>query len=132
MTKQRTSGIWTRISGDRTVAMAVGAPVGVRGRWAEPAREVSVAADPDPTSALHNLAASYQDSGNNAQAEPLYRRVLAMTESALGPDHPIVAGSLHNLAALYQARGELARAEPLCRRALSIREDALGPDHPAV
>jgi CHAT domain-containing protein len=35
-------------------------------------------------------------------AEPLYKRSLAIYEKALGPDHPDVAGSLNGLAWLYQ------------------------------
>ncbi|MEN0064876.1 MAG: tetratricopeptide repeat protein [Myxococcota bacterium] len=33
-----------------------------------------------------------------AEAEPLYRRALALTEAALGPDHPSVGTPLNNLA----------------------------------
>jgi len=38
--------------------------------------------------------------GNYAEAEPLYRRALAIVEKALGPEHPNVAASLNNLAEL--------------------------------
>jgi len=65
-----------------------------------------------------------------AEAEPLYRRALAIWEAALGPDHPDTATILNNLALLYHAQGQYAAAEPLWRRALAIREQALGPDHP--
>jgi tetratricopeptide (TPR) repeat protein len=68
--------------------------------------------------------------GRNAEAEPLYKRALAITETALGPNHPEVGTRLHNLAALYQNQGRYAEAEPLCRRSLAICEMALGPDHP--
>jgi CHAT domain-containing protein len=57
---------------------------------------------------------------------------LAIREKALGPEHPMVAGSLNTLALLYYSLGDYARAEPLCKRSLAIREKALGPDHPAV
>jgi hypothetical protein len=43
-----------------------------------------------------------------ADAEPLYKRSLAINERALGPDHPDVALSLNNLAQLYQAQGRYA------------------------
>ena len=65
-----------------------------------------------------------------AEAEPLFRRALAIREAALGPDHPDTATSLNNLAVLLRAQGRYAEAEPLLRRALAIREAALGPDHP--
>lgn len=36
--------------------------------------------------------------GNYAEAEPLYRRSLAISEKALGPDHPEITSALNNLA----------------------------------
>ncbi|MGA8347256.1 MAG: tetratricopeptide repeat protein, partial [Isosphaeraceae bacterium] len=65
-----------------------------------------------------------------AEAEPLYRRALAIDERSYGPDHPTVA--LNNLAVLLQATNRLAEAEPLYRRALAIDERSYGPDHPTV
>jgi len=70
--------------------------------------------------------------GRYAEAEPLYQRALAISEKALGPEHPNVANSLNNLAALYRGQGKYAEAEPLYQRALAIREKALGPEHPDV
>ena len=81
---------------------------------------------------LNNLAALYSDQGRYAEAEPLYKRALAICEKALGPDHPDVGSSLNNLAALYRDQGRYAEAEPLFKRSLAIREKALGPDHPDV
>ena len=40
---------------------------------------------------LNNLAALYADTGQYAQAEPLYRRALAIQEKALGPEPPDAA-----------------------------------------
>ncbi len=40
---------------------------------------------------------------DRADAEPLYKRALAIWEKALGPEHPHVAASLNNLAELYRA-----------------------------
>ena len=51
---------------------------------------------------LNNLAVLYDSQGQYAQAEPLYRRALAIWERAIGPDHPDVATSLENMAALYR------------------------------
>ena len=65
-------------------------------------------------------------------AEPLYKRSLAIYEKALGPDHPDVALSLNNLAELYRTQGRDADAEPLIKRSLAIREKTLGPNHPDV
>jgi tetratricopeptide (TPR) repeat protein len=81
---------------------------------------------------LNDLAAVYYNQGKYAQAEPLYKRALAIKEKALGPEHPVVATSLNNLAALYDTQGKYAQAEPLYKRALAILEKALGPEHPHV
>ena len=70
--------------------------------------------------------------GRYDEAEPLYRRALAIGEKALGPNHPDVAKSLNNLALLLQAQGNYRDAEPLYRRALAIDEKALDPNHPNV
>lgn len=40
---------------------------------------------------LKNLARTYDEQGQYAQAEPLCKRSLAIREKALGPDHPDVA-----------------------------------------
>ena len=74
----------------------------------------------------------YNIQGRYADAEPLYRRSLAIKEKALGPDHPHVATSVSNLAELYRNQGRYVDAEPLFRRSLAIREKSLGPDHPDV
>ena len=63
-------------------------------------------------------------------AERLVRRVLAIREKALGPEHPDTAESLNHLASLLRVQGDLAAARPLFERALAIREKALGPEHP--
>ena len=67
-----------------------------------------------------------------AQAEPLYRRALAVCEKNLGPNHSHVASALNNLAQLLKATSRLAEAEPLMRRALAIDEESFGPGHPQV
>ena len=81
--------------------------------------------------ALNNLAVLYDNQGRYAEAEPLYKRSLAIREKALGPDHPDVATALNNLAELYTTRA----ATPRPSRSTSGRwrsEKALGPDHPDV
>ena len=68
----------------------------------------------------------YDNQGRYADAEPLYKRALAVREKTLGPDHPDVAQTLNNLALLYYNQGRYAEAEPLYKRALAIYEKALG------
>jgi tetratricopeptide (TPR) repeat protein len=75
---------------------------------------------------------SYYTSFRCADAEPLYKRSLAIKEKVLGPDHPFVATALNDLAALHADQGHYADAEPLFKRSLAILEKALGPGHPDV
>ena len=67
---------------------------------------------------------------SGTEIENLYRRALAIQESALGPDHPALANTLNNLGALLDQRSEHSESEPLQRRALAILEKSLGPLHP--
>ena len=47
---------------------------------------------------LNSLAGLYDTQGKYAEAEPLYRRALAIAEKALGPEHPDLATDLQNYA----------------------------------
>jgi tetratricopeptide (TPR) repeat protein len=57
-------------------------------------------------------------------------RALAITEAALGPDHPEVARTLTSLGNVLGDQGDLEEARRLHERALAIFEAAYGPDHP--
>lgn len=99
----------------------------------------SVTADPsqlrDPPKIARDLssrALELQATTRLAEAEPLFRRALAIDETDLGPAHPEVAHDLDNLASLLRQMGRYGEAEPLLRRALSIDEASLGKDHPTV
>jgi tetratricopeptide (TPR) repeat protein len=81
---------------------------------------------------LLNLARFYADHGNSAQAEPLYRRALAIDEKALSHDTPQFATDLNNLASASTDVGNYAVAEALYKRALQIQLRALGPENPDV
>jgi hypothetical protein len=52
-----------------------------------------------------------KNSERHADAIPLQQRLLAITEMALGPDHPDVPQSLNNLGRLYGRQGRYADAE---------------------
>ena len=58
--------------------------------------------------------------GRYAEAEPLYRRSLAIWEKQLGRDHPDVATSLNNLAGLSAAQGRWAEAAESIDRARRV------------
>jgi tetratricopeptide (TPR) repeat protein len=70
----------------------------------------------DVANSLASLAALYSDQGRYADAEPFYKRSLAIAEKALGPDDPDVAAFLNHLADLYHNQGRYAEAEPLYKR----------------
>jgi len=88
--------------------------------------------DPRLRLTLNRFAETYQVQAKYTEAEPLYKRLLAMDENALGPRHPSVAASLNNLANNYRLLGKYAEAESLYKRALEIWVKILGPKHPLV
>ena len=94
------------------------------------AREQIRPAHRDVAAALNNLAEIYGHQGNDADAEPLLKRAIAILDKAVGLDSSEAAPELNNLAALYQRQERYAEAEPLFKRALAIREKSLGRDHP--
>jgi len=77
---------------------------------------------PTVAASLNNLAGLLQATNRLSEAEPLYRRALAILEKSYGPDHPVVATNLNNLALLLRATNRLSEAESLYRRALAILE----------
>ncbi len=56
---------------------------------------------------FNKLALLYDTQGRYAEAEPLIKRSLAISEKALGPEHPDVARSLENYAGLRHASGRI-------------------------
>ena len=70
---------------------------------------------------LANLAELYRTQGKYAEAEPLYRRSLAIWEKSLGSEHSHVATSLENYAALLRQTARADQAEKLEARAKAIR-----------
>jgi tetratricopeptide (TPR) repeat protein len=68
--------------------------------------------------------------GQYWEAEPFWKRYLAICEQVLGPEHLETLGSLNNLAGLYWNQGQYEQAEPLYQLALSTHERVLGPNHP--
>jgi tetratricopeptide (TPR) repeat protein len=101
------------------------------------ARAIAAFADkqdlPEPTARLMNdVGLLLMQKAQFAEAEPLFRRALAIDERRYGRDHPNVATRLNNLAQLLQDTNRLTEAEPLMRRALAIDERSFGPDHASV
>jgi tetratricopeptide (TPR) repeat protein len=59
--------------------------------------------DPDTAGSLNNLAGLYHNQGKYAEAEPLYRRALAICERTLGSEHPTTRTIQANYIALLKA-----------------------------
>jgi hypothetical protein len=53
--------------------------------------EYFMVGDRSVAQSLNNLAELYRRLGRSADAEPLYKRSLAIREKVLGPDHPDIA-----------------------------------------
>jgi hypothetical protein len=62
-----------------------------------------------------------QAAGRFGEAEPLYRRALAILENDLRPDHPAVVTTLENMASRYNSMGKPSQARELLFRAEQIR-----------
>ena len=75
---------------------------------------------------LHNLADLYRAQGKYADAEPMYKRALAIWENALGSEHHFVATGLEAYAALLREIGQNAQADKLEARAKTIRSKHAG------
>ncbi len=67
------------------------------------------------------MASLYYLQGNYAEAEPLYKRALAILEKTLGSEHPRVATALKNYAALLRETGRSDEAAKMEARAKAIR-----------
>src|SRR5205807_9145609 len=81
--------------------------------------------------ALNNLAGHHNAAGNYAEAEPLFRRAIAILEKVRDPNYHELALPLNNLALLLAWTGRGKEAEPLFRRSMAILA-AVSPDHPTL
>ena len=81
-------------------------------------------------SRLNNLAQMLKETGKTAEAEPLFREALSLSEKLYGPQDRRVAECLHNLSALLFAQRRYRDAEGLLRQAIAIEDKILPADHP--
>jgi serine/threonine-protein kinase len=79
-----------------------------------------------------NSLASLLSGRGDAQAEGLYRRALAIRQSATSAENPQVADQKHRLARELARQGRLSEAESLVRQALDLSTRTLGARHPVV
>jgi tetratricopeptide (TPR) repeat protein len=75
----------------------------------------------DTAQSLNNLARLYYEQGKYAEAEPLYKRSLAIVEKALGYKHPNLFTVLMNYADLLRKMSRGAEAAKLEARAAKIQ-----------
>jgi tetratricopeptide (TPR) repeat protein len=99
-------------------AMTIGERLGVSG--------------PATATTLNELAEALRENGRFEDAEPLYRRALAIREQAFGPRSVEAAHSQNNLGLLLRARGQNDEAAAKFADAVAIWKQALGPRHPQV
>lgn len=90
--------------------------------------------DEGTAKALLDLALAHRKQGDNAAAQPLLTRALAIYDRAKAPDPIALATVLNSLGAIYHEQNNPREARPLLQRALSITEAYFktNPDHPAV
>ena len=69
---------------------------------------------------LNDAAVRFQAEGKYAEADDYYKESIAIWESTLGPEHPLVAQSLSNRASLYRLMGAFDEAERIFQIALRI------------
>jgi CHAT domain-containing protein len=62
-------------------------------------------------------------------AEPLYKRAIAIRENQFGHDHPEAAKSRAHLGHLYRDVGRHTEAESILKSALAVYDKRLDPDH---
>ena len=87
------------------------------------------AEDDDRLRAQNAIAGAYKQAGRFAEAETLYRDVLATYRRVDGPNHEntlVVAGNLGNVLLL---QGKHSTAEAVYRDTLERQRAALGPEH---
>ena len=73
---------------------------------------------------------NYVDSSMLLRALRPFQEALKLSETALGPNHPLTIASMARLAWLYSLLGSFDQALPLAQQALQRSEKALGPEHP--
>ncbi len=78
------------------------------------------------TEQLSRSALARQQQGHPDEAAEMYRRVVDVRESLLGPYHKDVAAALNNLGVALRLAGRPAEADPVFRRALEITEGSAG------
>jgi serine/threonine-protein kinase len=77
---------------------------------------------------LNNLASAYEDMGDYAAAEPMFRRSLQLRRAGQDPDSPLIANAEYNLARLLLKQGRLDEAREHDAQAVAIYRKRHGED----
>jgi tetratricopeptide (TPR) repeat protein/tRNA A-37 threonylcarbamoyl transferase component Bud32 len=83
---------------------------------------------PDYLTVQDRVATVYQEQGKYAEAEPLFRQVLATRTAQLGSDNAETLTSMNNLAILYRLQGRYTEAEQLLQTVAEARAAHLAAD----
>ena len=99
---------WEKENTAGSKAAAQGNTVEAERQFTAALHEAGKSGEPDLrlATSLSNLAAVYQDNGEYALAEQLYRRALAIEQEILLPGDPVLTDTLSNLAAVQLAAGK--------------------------
>ncbi len=81
---------------------------------------------------LHNLGTLRWIRSEYREALELFQEALALRESLLSAEHPLLGSSLSTIGTTYHLLGETRRAIEHADRALAIFERVFGPSHPNV
>ncbi|GAB4484427.1 MAG: CHAT domain-containing protein [Raineya sp.] len=79
--------------------------------------------------AVGTLANLYNNEGDFAKAEPLYKESIKITRQNLGKKHPTYARNISNLAVLYRQKGKFDKAIEMFSEVAEIRKEVLGEKH---
>jgi len=79
---------------------------------------------------LNNYGWFLHMADRDIEAEPVFRRTLALALELAGPDHPFTGVARANLAIALSGQGRHAEALPLFAEALAVLEPGLGADSP--
>lgn len=79
--------------------------------------------------AVGALANLYNNEGDFAKAEPLYKEGIKVSRQNLGKKHPTYARNVSNLAVLYRQKGMFDKAIEMFSEVAEIRKEVLGEKH---
>ncbi|MEX2119870.1 MAG: tetratricopeptide repeat protein, partial [Pirellulales bacterium] len=106
--------------------------VGLATEQVRAAREQFPAESPELAAVLAEIGKALLDAKPYADAEPLYKEVLAIRTAKLGADHADTILSGDSLALLYWSMKKLDQSIPLLEENLERRKAELDPDDPEI